>query len=232
VAVDYSEQYEDPASHVQTQDRVAGWRTRVPGDPADTYQFLQGLRPNGNHGDRFRYVSAGTDVLAWVMERVTGLRYADVLSAELWAPLQQSREALITVDTGGFAFANGGIACTARDLARVGELMLREGTREGAEIVPASWVAETMSGGNREAAAGSIFQAIHPNGSYHNQWWITGDAHGSIYAAGIYGQFIWVDPTADVVIVKFSSWPEAIREEWSRSHSALFREIIAAISPS
>ena len=54
---------------------------------------------------------------------------------------------------------------------------------------------------------------------------MTGDDRGSVYAIGIHGQFIWVDPPSHSVIVKFSSWPEAITEEWNRMHAAAFRSI-------
>jgi 6-aminohexanoate-oligomer exohydrolase len=225
VAVDYSEDYADESSHVQAQDRVAGWRPRLPGDPVDTYDFLTTLREKGEHGRIFRYISADTDVLAWVVESVTGERYNSVLSSQLWSLLRPSQDALIAVDAGGFAFANGGIACTARDLARLGRLVADGGVLEGRSIVPAAWIARTAEGGSTEAAAGSLFQSIHPRGSYRNQWWVTGDAYGSVYAAGIHGQFIWVDPARDIVIVKFSSWPEAAGEHWSRSHAELFRDV-------
>lgn len=229
VAVTFSESYHDPASHVQTQDRVAGWRPRRDGDPEDNYEFLARLEKSGEHGQVFQYCSAGTDVLAWIAENVTGLRFADVLSNELWSRIGADHDALITTDTGGFAFANGGIACTARDLARVGQLMLDGGTLDGVQVVPSGWVADTAAGGERSAAAGSAFQRVHPNGSYRNQWWVTGDDRGSFYASGIHGQFIWVDPVSDSVIVKFSSLPVAITEAVNREHAELFRDIAAGL---
>lgn len=86
ISIDYSEDYVDPASEVQTRDRTAGWRERRPGDPADTREFLTTLRGRGPEGV-FRYCSADTDVLAWIIERVTGRRYVDMLSERLWAKL-------------------------------------------------------------------------------------------------------------------------------------------------
>ena len=112
VAVVYDETYHDPAAHVAQQDRVAGWRPRLQGDPADTYDFLTTLQPAGHHGERLQYCSATTDVLAWVVEAVTGERYHHVMSTRLWSRLPTQYDASITVDPGGFAFANGGLACT------------------------------------------------------------------------------------------------------------------------
>ncbi|WP_136706065.1 serine hydrolase [Agromyces sp. H66] len=225
VDVDYDEDYRNPDSHVQSQDRVAGWRPRLAGDPADTYAFLATLRGGGRHGERFRYCSAGTDVLAWIVENVTGLRYADAVSQRLWSRLGCEHDASITVDPGGFGFANGGISCTVRDLARVGELMLGEGVIGGERVVSADWVRRTRAGGDPAAAAGTVFQRVHAAGSYANQWWITGSDRGDYYAVGIYGQFIWVDPASKTVVAKFSSLPEPVTEQWNRLHAELFRDI-------
>ncbi|MGR0220843.1 serine hydrolase domain-containing protein [Agromyces sp. ZXT2-6] len=229
VDVDYDEDYRNPASHVQAQDRVAGWRTRHADDPADTYAFLTSLRGGGAHGRMFRYCSAGTDVLAWVIENVSGRRYADAVSEQLWSRLGCDDDATITVDAGGFGFANGGISCTARDLARLGRLMLGGGELDGRRVVSAEWVRRTMAGGDPAAAAGSVFQRVHPGGSYRNQWWATGNDRGNVYAIGIHGQYVWVDPPTDTVIVKFSSWPEPVTEEWNRLHAELFRDVCEAV---
>lgn len=229
VDVDYDEDYRNPASEVQAQDRVAGWRPRLPGDPPDTYAFLTALRGSGRHGERFRYCSAGTDVLAWIVETITGLRYPDAVSRRLWSKLGCEHDAQITVDARGFGFANGGISCTARDLTRVGRLMLDGGVIEGRRVVSAEWVRRTIQGGNPDAASGTIFQRVHAGGSYSNQWWITGNSRGDYYAVGIHGQFIWVDPHTQTVVVKLSSWPEPVTEEWNRLHARLFRDICDAI---
>ncbi len=228
-SVEYVEDYHNPAAHVHQQDRVAGWRPRLDDDPADTYEFLRTLRPDGPHGKVFRYCSASTDVLAWVVESVTGRGYADVLSADLWARLDCREDAAITVDPGGFAFANGGVACTARDLAQVGRLVLSGGRVGDDQVIPATWIADTLAGGDQAAAAGSIFQSIHPGGSYRNQWWSTGDDHGSVFATGIHGQYLWLDPATDVLVVKFSSLPVAVSEDSSRKHGEAFRRLTEAL---
>ena len=72
--------------------------------------------------------------------------------------------------------------------------------------MPHSWIQQTLAGGDPRRPPGRSSR-IHPNGSYRNQWWSTGDARGTVYAAGIHGQYLWLDPTSDVVIVKFSSLP-------------------------
>jgi CubicO group peptidase (beta-lactamase class C family) len=209
VAVEYDETYDDPTSQVQTHDRVAGWRTSRPGDPPDSYAFLAGLRKAGHHGRTFAYCSANTDVLAWLLERAGGRPYAELLATDLWSRIGAEHDAFVTVDRSGFASANGGVCVTLRDLARFGRVVLDGGARpDGSTVIPPAWVADTRSGGDPGAAVESMRDA-HPNGSYRNQFWITGDSHGAFYGVGIHGQYVWMDPAADVVIAKLSSLPDA-----------------------
>ncbi|MEV7663855.1 serine hydrolase [Paenarthrobacter sp. NPDC089316] len=207
IHLNYSEDYGDPTSEVQTHDRSAGWRTRRDGDPEYTYAFLGTLTGNGTVG-MFQYCSANTDVLAWVIERVTGLRYAEALSKYLWSKLDADRNATITVDSAGFGFANGGVSCTARDLARVGRLMLDGGMGPGGRVVSGEWVDSILAGGDQKAMKDSSFTALHPSGSYTKQWWCTGNERGNVTGIGIHGQYLWLDPVTDTVIVKLSTWPE------------------------
>lgn len=208
-AVTYDETYEDPESEVAQHERVGGWRTPRPGDPADTYAFLPTVGGAGEHGRTFEYCSANTEVLAWVLEKVTGRGYAELLASDLWSRIGAEHDAFVTVDRSGFPMASGGMCVTARDLARFGRVLLDGGTVPWAgSVVPGPWLADIRRGGDRSAAAESMAEA-HPEGSYRNQFWVTGDAHGSFYGVGIYGQYVWMDPTADVVIAKLSSLPDA-----------------------
>lgn len=227
--IDYDEDYDDHDSEVRVQDRVAGWRPGQPGDPADTYAFLQRLGGDADHGSQWRYLSAGTDVLAWIVESVTGQRYAEAMADRLWSRLGADHDALVTVDRGGFAFANGGIACTVRDLARVGQLVLDGGVAGGERVVSAEWIERTVSGGSAAAASGSAYQQVHPAGRYSQQWWVTGNERGNVYASGIHGQYVWIDPPTRTVIAKVSSLPVAITIAWNRAHAELFTDICRAL---
>ncbi|WGM20256.1 serine hydrolase [Paenarthrobacter sp. OM7] len=224
IHLNYSEDYVDPASEVQTHDRSAGWRTRRPEDPQDTYAFLTTLTGNGTVSE-FQYCSANTDVLAWIIERVTGLRYSEALSTYLWSKLDADRDATITVDSAGFGFANGGVSCTARDLARVGQLMLDDGKGPLGRVVSPEWVGSILNGGDREAMADSSFTAIHPQGSYTRQWWCTGNGRGNVTGIGIYGQYLWIDPATDTVIVKMSTWPEPESEHLHQLQNELLLDV-------
>lgn len=232
VAVDYREDYLDPDSEVQTHDRSAGWRTRRDGDPADTYAFLTTLTGPGNstgQAPQFQYCSANTDVLAWIIERVTGLRYSDALSKYLWSKIGADREATITVDAAGFGFANGGVSCTARDLARVGQIMLNHGEGPGGRVVSPDWVGGILAGGDQDAMKDASFTAAHPGGSYTRQWWCTGNERGNVTAIGIHGQYLWLDPATNTVIVQLSTWPEPDSEELHALQTSVLLDVSYAL---
>lgn len=226
-SVEFGEHYADQRSHVQTQDRVAGWRPRRLHDQSDGYAFLRSLRGGSGHGNAFQYCSATTDVLAWVLERVTGRRYTELLGECLWSQLGAEHDAFVTVDAAGFAFANGGVCTTLRDLARLGLLVLRGGSFDSRRIASEQWIERTREGGDAALARGTEFGRAYPKGSYRNQWWVTGDDR--LYGSGIFGQFLWIDMSADVVIAKLSSLPNALDPLIQRDHHITFRTVAAAL---
>jgi len=225
LALNFSEEYHDPDSEIQQQDRSANWRHRLAGDVPGIHPFLQSLTGSGQHGQQFQYCSANTDLLAWIAERVCGDTYATILSDRLWKPMGLVTDSTITVDEFGAPLANGGISMTARDLARFGALFLDEGYIGNQAVVPKKWIAQTLAGASNSVQSVEYLQVLHPGGSYKNQWWITKGENQEIYCVGIYGQYIWIDPTTKTIIVKFSTLPVATNSEHSRLHMALFREI-------
>lgn len=210
VAVAYDETYDDPESEVSQHDRASGWRPPREGSPPDVAGFLATLRPDGEHGRTFAYCSANTDVLALVLEAVTGRRLSELLSTDLWAPMGAEHDAFVTVDAAGLALASGGMCVTLRDLARFGRLVLDGGVGPtGEQVVPSSWLDDVRRGGDRAVDYGEDMAEFHPHGSYRNQFWVSGDEHGCFYGVGIYGQRLWLNPQTDVVIARLASLPGA-----------------------
>lgn len=228
IQIDYREEYTDPSSEVQTHDRAAGWRSPLAGDPLSNTEFLTTLRGNGSTGE-FQYCSANTDVLAWVIERVTGQRYVDALSKRLWSKLGADLDATLTVDRVGFGYANGGISCTARDLARVGRLILDGGVAPGGRVVSEAWAQSVLAGGNQKAMTYAGYTSFYPNGSYTRQWWSTGNERGNVSGIGIHGQNLWLDPLTDSVIVKLSTWPDPTGSEWDRQQDGILLDVSRAL---
>ncbi|MDJ0761328.1 MAG: 6-aminohexanoate hydrolase, partial [Woeseiaceae bacterium] len=95
-----------------------------------------------------------------------------------------------------------------RDLGRVGLLMLNEGEINGERLFSSDVVANIRKGASREAFAKAGYTTLE-GGSYRSMWWLMHNDHGAFAARGVYGQTIYVDPKADMVLVRFASFPTA-----------------------
>jgi hypothetical protein len=225
----YDMDHTDPDSEVAAEDRAAGWRPLRPGDPAGgSRDFLRRLRhaTDGAHGKTLQYSSATTEVLSWVLERAAGVPYAQLVSDRLWSRMGAEHDAYVTVDSTGTPYACAGLGMTLRDLARFGRLILDRGRYADQQIIPADWITQTFGGGDPALAGDHPFREYLPGGSYHNQWWITG--YGPMYAAGLLGQYLWLDPAADVIIAKFSCVP--VEADQRAAHVAGFQAITDAVT--
>jgi CubicO group peptidase (beta-lactamase class C family) len=76
-------------------------------------------------------------------------------------------------------------------------------------VVPASWVADTLTGGadSREAFAASPDDNRMPGGMYRNQFWFPYPGNNVLLCIGIHGQLIYINRSAGMVAAKLSSWP-------------------------
>jgi len=183
-------------------------------------------RPDGQkHGDLFHYVSTNSDVLGWVYERACDQAYAEILSEYLWVPLGAERDAYITVDAYGAMRAAGGICVTPLDLARFGEMIRRRGVANGRQVVPGAWIDDINQRGDPDAWARSELAEIFPQASYRSQWYRVDRDRAVLIAFGIHGQFIYIHPEAEVVIIRMASEatpldPDRVRG-WRRGFDAI-----------
>lgn len=212
--IQYSETYADPKSEVVAHMVSAGYRPQPKGytGPTYLYQFLSTLKKKGNHGHAFHYVSANTEVLSWIIERVSGKSPLQLFREEIWSKLGTDRDGYVLTDSVGFASWGGGFNGTARDMARFGQMMLANGMAGGRQLVPSVVVEDIRRGGDRKAFSRSSEGKpgeVMEGWSYRNQWWVTHNQHRAYTAIGIYGQWIYVDPKAEMVIVKQSSFTSA-----------------------
>lgn len=210
--VAFRETYTSPEAEVRVMERSMGWRPLLPGDPVGSYAYLTTLGTAGPHGDAFTYRSADTDMLGWVCERASGIRMADLVSQHIWAPMGAEADADIACDTVGSAIHDGGISAVARDLARFGQMLLDGGRAQGRQVVPASWLEDTLNPAAdvRDAFARSENHLFLPGGWYRNQFWLMPGLHGDLLVClGIHGQMVCVDEATATVCVKLSSWPDA-----------------------
>ena len=209
-ALNYSEDYADPQAEVWTYANAGSPLPKPEGytGPRSYFDFLQTVEKKGTHGEAFGYKTINSDTLGWIIARVTGKSVAEQLSERIWSRIGAQREAFYTVDSIGTPFAGGGFNATLRDMARLGQMLLDGGRVGGEQIVPPAAIARIRGGGDPATFAKAGYDLL-PGWSYGGMWWVSHDAHGAYAARGVHGQTIWIDPKADMVIVRFASNPVA-----------------------
>lgn len=206
----YSEDYADPNAEVWAHAK-AGSPLPKPKDytgPRTYYEFLQSVQLEGEHGVAFSYKTINTDVLGWVIARVSGRNVAQLLSERIWSRLGAEQDAYFTVDSIGTPFAGGGLNTGLRDLARFGEMLRNDGQFNGQQIIPQAVVADIRQGGDKQAFAKAGYGLLK-GWSYRSMWWVTNKDGGAFMARGVHGQRIYIDPKAQMVIVRYASHPVA-----------------------
>lgn len=209
VGIHYVEDYEDDDSDDGRLQRLYGYKPRRSADePGSTYDFARTTKKDGEHGASFHYVSLNTNVLGWVMERVTGVPIPRLIAREIWGKLGGEHDAYIALDGAGSAQLEAGFASSLRDLARFGQMLCQGGVFAGQLVVPSHWIADTQERGDKRIFAASADAGLLPGGAYRNGFWVSdrGD-HKAFVALGKYGQMLYVNQKIGVVIAKFSSQP-------------------------
>jgi hypothetical protein len=205
----FDEDYLASSGPIVEYRKSTGWNPLQPGDAAtDLRSFYQQLKDSeGPHGGRFHYVSPNSDLLGWAIERATGRRYADLMSELIWKPMGAARSAYITVDRLGAPRCAGGMCVTARDLARVGQLIVDGGRRGKVEVLPAAWIDDMAKNGDPAAWAAGSFVEYFPGlpMHYRSKWYALNGKSPLLFGWGIHGQNLFVDRARQVVIAKLSS---------------------------
>jgi hypothetical protein len=172
-------------------------------------------------GETWQYVSIDTHVVAMALRGATGRSLTDLMTEKIIQPLGLERTPAYVTDGEGTAFALGGLNLTTRDYARFGQMILQGGQWQGRQIVPADWIAESTRA-SAPTEAGRI--------GYGYQWWIPdGSPPGTYMARGIYGQYIWIDEAAEVVIVTTAADRSFRAEGVSERNVAIFRQITESL---
>lgn len=232
--VRFAENYTDPSSDINQLDR----RLTDIGLRA----YLQTLVRERPHGGPFRYRSSETDVLGWVCENATGVPMATLMSTIVWQPIGAERDAFVSCDVTGMAVHDGGLAASARDLARFGLMLLDGGTAPdptselpGAvrAVVPAKWLRDAwgVDADIRSAFAESPSELVYRGGWYRNQLWFRPGRNGDLLLClGIHGQLISVCRRTRTVCVKLSHWPQPTDLDRSQNTIRACEAIAAALA--
>ncbi|MAW82788.1 MAG: 6-aminohexanoate hydrolase [Parvularcula sp.] len=169
-------------------------------------------------GTQFSYSTLNTTVLGWVLEKAAGEPLPTYMERVLWKPMGAESYGFWMADgPEGVGRATNGMGYNAvlRDYARFGLMMLHEGKANKRQIVSRDWVEESTIPEGPEPASEDSDQG------YQYQWWTLTDSNAYM-AVGLQGQFIYIDPDTDTVVVKLSYFPLGAREPY-RESEAFFR---------
>jgi CubicO group peptidase (beta-lactamase class C family) len=145
-------------------------------------------------GKEFEYLSGNTQLLGLVLERaLKNKTVTQYLQEKLWQPLGMEYDATWSLDKkkNGLEKTYCCVNARAVDYAKIGRLYLNKGEWNGRQVVPAEWVEKSTI-------------ADKNNGSvdyYQYQWWLP-TATGDFMAQGILGQYIYVNPAKNLIIVR------------------------------
>ena len=226
--VAFVENYDDPNCDIARLEVAAAWKPKPEGvyssDWPDTiWDLIMALKYcDAVHGEMFQYRSIETDLLGILISRVTGQTLAQTISENLWRPMGAETAANVTVDWQGTALADGGISATLRDFARFGQTLLDDGIVGNRQVIPKEWIDDIRHGDH--GLFDNQSREFMSNGRYRNMFWIRDSTKPTHMSVGAYGQFIYVAPEQDLVVVCLSTWPYALSEE---GHSNTIRAIDA-----
>lgn len=194
----FNENYADPESDINKMSYMVQSMSYV-----DYLNTLQRAEPPGTVN---RYVSVNSQLLGIIVARATGRPLSKYLQEKLWEPMGMEQGARWTVDARGQELGMGGLALSLRDYGRFGLLYLNDGRWHGRQVLPAGWVRQSVV---------PDAPYLQPKGhafGYQYQWWVPGNPDGDFMALGIWGQYVYVDPKRDVVIVKLSADPSTFSD--------------------
>lgn len=216
--VDYEERYDFQNPGIAASNHINALVKNVSrfADPART---IERAHPPG---EAFAYKTLDTAILGWLLERATGTTVSAYMAERLWEPLGAERDGYFIMDGPpgvGREFTGAGFNATLRDFARVGLMMLNNGSANGRQIVPAEWVALSTRP--------TINSSRDERDGYGMQWWMFGDTAYS--AVGLQGQYIYVDPKTRTVVVKLSHFPPG--DEAPSAETAAFLAAASAWVP-
>lgn len=183
-------------------------------------------------GAAFMYSTLDSHVIGWILEAATGKTLARYAEERLWGPIGAEADAFYFLTRGRprTALGGGSLNATVRDVARVGMVMASAGRLDGQQIVPAEWVARSRGSELPALEVGAIDGGGgYPHYGYANQWWTLGGERRAFTGLGVHGQYLWVDPDSETVIVKTSAWNDPDDAARDRETCAALSAVVAAV---
>ncbi len=195
--VGYNEDYGDFNSDINRFGRAF-----AAGSPL--IDFTKSLERAREPGTFCHYVSIDTQVLGFLIKKLSGKTVTEFMTERIWEPMGMEHTGEWIVDNTGMEMVLGGLNATLRDYAKLGVLYLNDGEFNGKQIVSKEWVKMATTPDAPHLMPDQTELSTHHHG-YGFQWWIPQIDEGDFFAVGIYNQFVYVQPSKDLVIVKLSA---------------------------
>jgi len=166
----------------------------------DLQQIALGMKEIEEPGVNFIYQSGVTQLLAFIVEKATGENISSYVSRKFWTPMNAEEDALWSLDKkDGIEKAYCCFNSNARDFARFGQLILNEGEWNGRQLISSSYLKEATT-----PDTGLLFKEYNEtNHCYGFQFWhLTYNGMEIPYMRGILGQYIFIIPDLNAVVVR------------------------------
>jgi CubicO group peptidase (beta-lactamase class C family) len=202
----WSEEADDTKTYYATDLRKLALSCRIEGEP----------------GEYFEYNNYNPLLVGLILERATGMSVSRYMEEKLWKPMGMEADGSWSLDStsSGFEKMESGVNARARDFARFGMLFAKEGNWRSKQLVSRKWVEEST----RPDAS------TDPSQDYQYFWWInTPQGKDHFSAQGNYGQYIYVAPEKDLVIIRLG------KEEGEKGYgywTSLFDELSTKLDTS
>ncbi len=198
----WNEDYADPNSDV----------ANAPYGPPALFTYMNKLEKKSPAGDVFNYNTGETSVAGALLRAAVGNNLSVYLQRKIWQPFgMESDGNWLLSAADGEEIGGCCISATLRDYGRLGLFALGNGRlADGTSVLPDGWISQSTA-----ASKGSK--------GYGYYWWL--QEEGAYAAEGVFGQFIWIDPSRNVVIAMQSAWPTAWDDAYEAEVIGLFQEI-------
>jgi CubicO group peptidase (beta-lactamase class C family) len=195
--VAWNETYTDPAS-----DRRAMLEAQIAQQPGAILDFMAALPRAAEPGTRWNYSTGETHVAGALVRAAVGRPVAEYLAEKIWIPAGMEADADWWLESpDGLEVGGSGLSARLRDYARFGLFLLDDSVIDGKRVLPEGWLAEATAPrtvGGEKVDYGYMFWPLH----------------GVSYAAiGIFGQFVFVDPDAGLVVAMWGAQPKPVGRE-------------------
>jgi len=207
--LDCSDEYETRDSCYYRYSMAIGDGFRSENAPDNPYDFAASLQVSSHAapGEKFSYSGFNTFILAWLVEKVTGMPFQDVFTKEIWYEIGAEADAAYIAPRYGTPVTHGGFMARMRDVARFGLLFTPSyGVVSDQQIVTDAHLDLLRSGGNPALRANAGLPSVEESGIRHNVYqWDEIYANGNFFKGGWAGQGLLVNPQRDIVAV-FTSY--------------------------